>query len=97
MTKIKDDGGNAFPASEDSIALGLTTLDYFAAQVATGLATSNKHDPWDVAAIAYDIAEDMVAERQARFEARQKAWKEYLQQSKPMAAHNDLNSVKNKV
>ena len=91
MTKIKDDGGNAFPASEDSIALGLTTLDYFAAQVATGIAASNRYDPKHVAGLSYDIAEEMIEERNRRFEARQKAWKEYLQQSKPMSSHNNLN------
>ncbi len=97
MTKIKDDGGNAFPASEDSIALGLTALDYFAAQVAIGLTAGSRCDAQHIAVLAYDIAEDLVEERNRRFDARQKAWKEYLQQSKPMSAHNELNSVKNKV
>ncbi len=97
MTRLKTDGGHAFPFHENSVEYGMTMLDYFAAQVAPGIVASKCYDPRHVAGIAYDIAEDLVNERQRRYEARQKSHLEYLRQPRPMSAHNDLNSPKNKV
>ena len=64
-----NDGGQAFPVSDltdgDGGVAGMSLLDYFAAQVANGLA-SDSGGRVGLASDAYSIAADMLAEREKR-------------------------------
>lgn len=68
-------GGSAFPHPDEFgyVRPGMTLLDYFAGQVVSGMASSGRYDTKHLASIAYDVAEGMLAEREARFEAKKKA------------------------
>ena len=76
MTDKHDDGGPAYPLSEDAIShrcrdfnmQGMTLLDYFAGQALAGLLANPEKDYAyaDAADLAYRQADAMIAEKRRR-------------------------------
>lgn len=68
-----DDGGTAFPCSQEIIQEGMSLRDYFASQALIGLLAKGNtpHDPKFDASCAYNMADAMIEERKPKYTIKQ--------------------------
>lgn len=68
MSKIEDGGGPAFPTHWRDEVAGMSLRDYFAAQIASGMAAFSgtagiSYDPSSIAGRSYQVADAMLVAR----------------------------------